>query len=129
MVLEAFDNAGIAVSNVPRAVSFYTEVLGLVDEGHDDDGASLRLGETTFWIFRTSGPSAVDRSTDFDANPAGIDHLSFRVSDLDAAIVTLEERGVRFVGATVGEPGQFRYRGFRDPDGTMLYVVERASNS
>lgn len=129
MVLDAFDNAGIAVSDVPRAVAFYTEVLGLIDEGHDDDGASLRLGETAFWIFRTPVPSGGLRGTDFAANPPGIDHLSFRVSDLDAAIRTLEERGVHFVGAIVGEPGEFRYRGFRDPDGTMLYVVERASGT
>jgi len=128
-MLDAVDNAGIAVSDVPRAVAFYTEILGFTDEGHDAESASLRLGEVAFWLFRTPLPATERRGTDFTANPPGLDHLSFRVADIDEACETLEARGVSLEGPTVGAPGEFRYRGFRDPDGTMLYVVERPSGA
>jgi hypothetical protein len=37
----------------------------------------------------------------------------------------LEGRGISFPGAIVGGAGEFRYRGFSDPDGNMLYIVQQ----
>lgn len=44
---------------------------------------------------------------------------------IEAATSALEERGVVFLGAVVGEPGAFRHRGFQDPDGNMLYIIQK----
>src|SRR5690606_31889527 len=125
-MFEALDNIGVAVSDVPRAVAFYTEVLGFSGEGTEDEG-TLHLGDIYLYVFKTATQAATPgRDADLPRNPAGIDHLSFRVPDFDAAVAELERRGVEFVAPTTGEPGSSRYRPFRDPDGNMLYVVARS---
>lgn len=125
-MFEALDNIGVAVSDVPRAIAFYTEVLGFTGEGTEDEG-TVRLGDSYLYLFKTTTSTAVPgRGADLPRNPVGVDHLSFRVPDFDAAVAALQRRGVEFVAPATGEPGSFRYRPFRDPDGTMLYVVARS---
>lgn len=123
-MLEALDNIGLAVSDVPRAVRFYTEVLGFTGSGDENEG-SVTLGDFSLYIFKTP-VEGQRRTSDFFTNPQGIDHLSFRVAKLEDGMAELERRGVVFDGPVVGEPGEFRYRPFRDPDGNMLYVIQLA---
>lgn len=125
-MFEALDNIGVAVSDVPRAIAFYTEVLGFPGEGTEEEG-TVQLGGSYLYLFKTAtAPATPGRDADLAGNPVGVDHLSFRVPDFDAAVAELQRRGVEFVAPTTGEPGSFRYRPFRDPDGTMLYVVARS---
>jgi catechol 2,3-dioxygenase-like lactoylglutathione lyase family enzyme len=124
-MIRRLDNVGIAVADVRRAVDFYTRVLGLEGQGDDTDG-TVQVGNASLYLFRSQAPSgAVGRTTDYYHNPVGLDHLAFEVDDIEQAGAELVRRGVAFAGPVVGNPGEFRYRGFADPDGNMLYIIQR----
>ena len=55
--------------------------------------------------------------------------MTERVHDanIEAAGRDLASRGIRFEHDIVGAPGEFRYRGFKDPEGNMLYIIQHAS--
>lgn len=127
MTLKRFDNIGIACRDAKRTHQFYTEVLGCeaapLADGATSFGASI--GDVAFYIFETSQTNEVGRDDNMPANPVGIDHLAFESDDFEAAVDELTAKGVTWVGDTVGEPGSFRYRGFNDPDGNMIYVIHK----
>jgi len=87
--------ASLAVDNVPRALTFYRDILDLdVDliplgvEGADDvpQGMVLRLPDGPQFIFY---PSPHFRPADFTV-------LSLQVADIDKAVDELTTRGVAF---------------------------------
>jgi catechol 2,3-dioxygenase-like lactoylglutathione lyase family enzyme len=125
-MLKRLDNVGIAVRDIRRAVAFYTEILGFVGQADESDGL-VTLGDVSPYLFQTRAPEAAapQRTTDLYNNPPGIDHVAFEVDDIEQAARQLEAAGVFFPGPAVGEPGAFRYRGYADPDGTMLYIVQK----
>lgn len=122
-MFKRFDNAGVAVSDLARARLFYEGVLGLPWTG-DESGATVAVGGVSLYVFATGGPPGPARSAELFSNPVGIDHLAFEADDFDADVAELTRRGVSWLSETVGEPGGFRYRGFRDPDGNCLYLIE-----
>ena len=125
-MLKRLDNIGVAVKDARRALEFYTNVLGFSGEVSDGEGA-VSLGDISLYIFESKSSAAVDaRSEDYYAYQPGLDHLAFEVEDIAAAGAELEGRGVVFLQNIVGAPGEFRYRGFHDPDGNMLYIIQRA---
>lgn len=119
-----FDNAGIAVSDLAASRRFYEGTLGL--PWHESDGtATVEIGGISLFLFRTAGPRPpAARTAELFSNAVGIDHLAFATEDFDAAVDELTRRGVTWLGETEGEPGGFRYRGFTDPDGICLYVID-----
>lgn len=119
-----FDNAGIAVSDLAASRRFYEGVLGL-PWSESEGAATVTIGGISLYLFPTTGPRpSTSRTGDLFSNPVGIDHLAFAANDLDGTIAELTRRGVSWLGETVGEPGGFRYRGFTDPDGNCLYVID-----
>lgn len=127
MAITRFDNVGIACRDVQRAHAFYTEIVGCeaapLADGATDFGA--QLGDVAFYIFETSATNEVGRDDGMPSNPVGIDHLAFETDDFEATMAELESKGVTWVGDTAGEPGSFRYRGFHDPDGNMIYIIHK----
>jgi glyoxylase I family protein len=125
-MLKRLDNVGIAVRDARRSLAFYTAVLGFEGEVTDGEGG-VRLGDVSLYIFESkSGVGPAPRTEDYYANPFGLDHLAFEVDNIEDAGAELERRGVTFLHSVVGDPGSFRYRGFHDPDGNMLYIIQRA---
>jgi catechol 2,3-dioxygenase-like lactoylglutathione lyase family enzyme len=110
--------ATIPVTDLDRAKRFYQEVLGL--QFLWDNPASVRFacgGGTQLSIFRR-GPSTADHT---------LSH--FEVSDVEAVVRGLEERGVTFIDykdgplqttAHIAQMGPARGAWFRDPDGNTL---------
>ena len=124
-MLKGLDNIGIVVADAAASIDFYVSKLGFTGEAQGSEG-SVQLGDISLYIFEsTSASRDVGRSTDYYSNPVGLDHLSFEVDDIDAAGAEFESRGVVFDSDTVGDPGTFRYRGFKDPDGNMLYIIQK----
>ena len=123
-MLKRLDNIGIAVADAAVSVDFFVKKLGFEGQAEGGEG-SVRLGDVSLYIFESKSDEARhERTTDFYNNPVGLDHLAFEVDDLEAACIEFEGRGLEFDGEIVGQPGEFRYRGFRDPDGNMLYVIK-----
>jgi catechol 2,3-dioxygenase-like lactoylglutathione lyase family enzyme len=115
----AAGNVTIYVTEMERAVRFYTETLGLtLAYRFGDHWASVVLERgLTIGLHPTTTPvSAAARK----GSPAIGLELTGPIED---AMRTLEERGVHFHGvADEGKAGKFAY--FEDPDGNMLYLAE-----
>jgi catechol 2,3-dioxygenase-like lactoylglutathione lyase family enzyme len=107
-------NVTVRVSDMPRAVAFYRDVLGLAvvrdfgEHWQEVEGPGLRIG----------------------LHPGGkrplVPHgrhlqIGLRVDDLDAIVARLEARGVKF--ERVADRGS-RIANFEDPDGNPLYFIE-----
>ncbi|MBI3954337.1 MAG: VOC family protein [Chloroflexi bacterium] len=124
-MLKRLDNVGIAVRDVPRALAFYREKLGLQAQG-DESGGSVQVGNASLYVFKTANRRGriQQRTDDYLKDPPGLDHLAFEVADLDAEYRALQKRGVKFLSKPV-TMGRLRYAGFHDPDGNMLYIIQR----
>ena len=113
--------ATIFVSQMDRAVSFYTDTLGfdLVHRSGDhwasvDAGDGLMLG-----LHPVSGHRPKPGTT-------GSISLGFNVnSPIDEVVATLQSRGVQFRGPIQDDAdGGIRLAFFGDPDGNDLYLCE-----
>jgi catechol 2,3-dioxygenase-like lactoylglutathione lyase family enzyme len=114
--------ATIPVTDLDRAKRFYQEAFGL--QFLWDNPASMRFGcgaGTQLSIFRR-GPSTADHT---------LSH--FEVSDIEAVVRGLEERGAVFIDyedgplrttGHVAHIGPARVAWFRDPDGNILGLRE-----
>jgi catechol 2,3-dioxygenase-like lactoylglutathione lyase family enzyme len=124
------------VTDVPRSVAFYTDVLGFQvavdappppeDAGHDAIEDSLQGGVILMHDGMFIGLRPVDqaRAADrFDPLRVGLDHISFQVAtraDLDAATTLLDERGVEHGPIRELAPLGLSFLAFFDPDGIAL---------
>jgi len=111
-------NVTLYVSNMDRAVRFYTETLGLkLAYRFDDHWAAVELGKgLTIGLHPASGqmPSGRKGSMAIGLEVAG---------SIRDAVKTLESKGVRFHGA-VNEAKAGAFIGFEDPDGNQLYLAQ-----
>ena len=125
-MIQGLDNVGLAALDLDRMLDFYTATLGFSTERGEND-AWLSLGNLTIYLFITHPRDTMrsERTADLYTDPPGLDHLALRVASIEQSSASLEAKGVHFASEIVGEPGEFRYRCFADPEGNMLYLVER----
>jgi catechol 2,3-dioxygenase-like lactoylglutathione lyase family enzyme len=113
----------IAVKDLDRARKFYEEKLGLKSlEEQGGELLTLKSGDTTFNVYRSEF-AGTNKAT----------ALNFDVSDIDAEVRELKDKGVMFEkydleGLTpkgdiyVGEGMKTAW--FKDPDGNILSLFE-----
>ena len=105
----------VLVTDMNRAVAFYTDTLGLEagprygDEWAEVRAPGLRIG------LHPGGKRAV-------VEPGRHYTIGLEVDDLDVVRKTLESRGVKFSGTTPDRG--LRIANFTDPDGNPLYLAE-----
>jgi len=96
------DHIGIAVSNLEESLKFYTEVLGLTCQGTEVVEeqkvrvAFLPVGDTEVELLESTDPEG-PIARFIEKNGEGIQHLAFRVDDIEAAIAALQEQGVKMI--------------------------------
>ncbi len=109
------------VSDMDRAVRFYTETLGLnLKARYGDHWAEVDAGDGLVLGLHPSRQDA-------PAVPgAGTISIGFNVDEpLDGIVTTLEGRGVKFRGPIREDAmAGIRLVGFHDPDGNDLYFCE-----
>jgi catechol 2,3-dioxygenase-like lactoylglutathione lyase family enzyme len=114
----------IWTSRIAEAEIFYRDVLGLTLRTKSDGALVFDVGGCDLRV------SPIRETTPSDHTVMG-----FAVADVDATIASLRSRGVvfeRFAGfphaenGTVITPDGNRVAWFRDPDGTILSVVQFA---
>lgn len=110
-------NVTVPVSDMDRAVRFYSEVLGLkLAYRFGGHWASLELGKgLTIGLH----PASSETPRSKGGMAIGLE-LSGAIED---AVRVLEGRGVRFQG-TVNEGKSGKFAHFEDPDGNTLYLAE-----
>ncbi len=102
MKIKHIDHIGIAVKSIEEGGKFFTDILGLklqkletVEEQKVKTGffpitgSELELLEST----EPDGPVAKF----IEARGEGVQHIAFRVEDIDGALKELKEKGVRLI--------------------------------
>jgi catechol 2,3-dioxygenase-like lactoylglutathione lyase family enzyme len=116
----------LTVSNVDRAVKFYSEILGFKKLMDLNPGAFLSNGAVGLGIGPHPFPDKAVRGDRFDENRIGLDHMSFAVSSraaLDDAVRVLDRHGVPHSEIRdLGEAFGICVLIFRDPDNVQLEV-------
>jgi catechol 2,3-dioxygenase-like lactoylglutathione lyase family enzyme len=110
-------NVTVPVTNMDRAVRFYTETLGLkLAYRFGDHWASVELGKGL-----TIGLHPAKEVT---PSPEKSMSIGLELSgSIEEAMKTLEAKGVKFHGV-VNEGKSGKFAAFADPDGNSLYLAE-----
>jgi len=109
--------ATIYVSDIDRAVKFYSNVLGMRVKSHfSKDYAELEMPGLTIGLHppTKSGPPP---------GSSGSISLGFLVDDLDSVVSNLKGQGVEFRGNVIDD-GPVKLAFFGDPDGNSLYLTQ-----
>ena len=112
-------NATIFVSNMDRAIQFYTGVLDLtLTNRFGDSWATVEAGKGLTIGLHPASPKYPAPGT-----KGGI-MLGLETDEaIDIVVRRLEEKGVKIKGAIVrDDPGNFAH--FEDPDGNEIYIWE-----
>jgi catechol 2,3-dioxygenase-like lactoylglutathione lyase family enzyme len=136
----------MAVTDVERSTTFYTEVLGFSvavdtppppdDEHHDAlvdslQGGVILMHQGMFFGLRPVDEERAADADRFDPFRVGLDHISFSVptrADLDAATRLLDERGVEHGPIRDLVPLGLSFLAFFDPDGIALELTAPISD-
>lgn len=123
----SFINGGsptIFISNMDRAVRFYTDVLGLkIAYRAGDDFCMIDAGGGLLLGLHPSGPNRSPR-TPKPGTPGSI-QVGLNVTEpIEDVYETLRQRGVNFHGPVVNDDGSVKLAFFNDPDGNELYLCE-----
>ena len=126
--LRRIHHAAIICSDYPRSRRFYVETLGLPVLSETLRANTGSRGNWT-WACRMAAqielfsfPSPPQRVSRPEA--CGLRHLSFAVSDIDAAVRALQDQGVDVEAVRVDELTGRRYTFFADPDDLPLELYE-----
>jgi catechol 2,3-dioxygenase-like lactoylglutathione lyase family enzyme len=108
----------IFVSNMDRAVQFYTDILGMK--------LMYRFGDE-WTTLKTDDGLTVGLHPASKDSPAGIRGsitIGFEVSEpIQQAVTGMKAKGVKFV-SPIEDDEQIKAAHFQDPDGNEMYLVE-----
>ncbi len=123
---------GVRVTDLNRSLRVYGDVLGL-EEVSRSDFAEYGLGKVVMMKDPFTGqklelnwyPPGSKFGTPYEPGE-GLDHVSFRVTDLSAVLSKLSEAGCALAGPEYpAEPApNFRYAFVKDPDGNWIEIWE-----
>ena len=96
------DHIGIAVSNLEESLKLYTEALGFKLQGTEIveeqkvKVAFLPLGDTEIELLESTSPDGPVAKF-IETRGQGIQHLAFKVDDLEKALEELKAKGIRLI--------------------------------
>lgn len=108
----------VFVSDMDRAIRFFTETLGLtLEQRFGNDWASIKtLNGLSIGLHPASQESPAGRK--------GSITIGFNLDEpIDKAVDRLKKQGVRFT-KEIFEDGSSRIAHFADPDGNEFYIIE-----
>ena len=125
------DHVAVQVTDIDRAIAFYTEVLELPfmfkkeDPDHGEVFAYLALEGGNLELL-----AQIDRNgVPLPRTPPAIvkpycPHLAIGVDDLDRAIALLESKGIPLIDGPLIIPDTVRWLYFSDPDHNVIEYVQ-----
>ena len=96
------DHIGVAVSNLEEALKIYTDVLGLklhgteVVEEQKVRVAFMPVGDTENELLESTDPEGPIAKF-IEKRGEGIQHIAFRVDDIEEALEQMRRKGVRLI--------------------------------
>jgi glyoxylase I family protein len=122
-MLKRLDNIDVYCARLEPMVDFYRDTLRLpfvLPYQPQERWAGFAAGDVTIYLIETSeGTPGAPR---VPGGSPGLDSFAFEVDDLNEAIAELDRRGVSWAGDIVESPW-YRYRGFHDPEGNLIYIT------
>jgi predicted enzyme related to lactoylglutathione lyase len=119
MRYQGFIWAGLLVSDLERAITFYRDVLGLPLIERDKSCALFDAGNGALFELWPTGAASSSAKTPFEQSL----RIALRVDDLDDAVSKLKSRGVQFLGE-IDEYEGTRWINFIDAEGNRLELKE-----
>lgn len=108
------------VSDVERAIDFYSEVFGVAPSRSSEHAAEFVVGEVKVLVHIKGGEGLLGGRLKNE------DHVALFVDDVDEAYEELRDRGLQFfVEPTDFDWGRSAY--LRDPDGRLIELHRPAS--
>jgi methylmalonyl-CoA/ethylmalonyl-CoA epimerase len=123
------DHIGVAVDDLKNAKTFWTDTLGLPYEGEETVAeqkvttAFLPVGESEVELLESTesdGPIAKF----IEKKGQGIQHVAFRVENIEEALAELKEKGVRLIDETPRKGAGGAKIAFLHPKATNGVLVE-----
>ena len=96
------DHLGIAVNSIDDGKKFWSEVLGLSFEGAETVEAQkvttafFPVGESEVELLESTSPDGPVAKY-IEKRGQGIQHVAFRVENIEAALAELKEKGVKLI--------------------------------
>ncbi|MBS7633654.1 VOC family protein [Candidatus Bathyarchaeota archaeon] len=118
-----FQYVGIRVTNLQKSIEFYTKILGMkiVGQGKIDQTKGETVG-----LQSEDGGFVLELNHYEEDSPyntkylvgEGLDHLAFKVENLDRALAEAQEAGYRTLLEMKADGGRWAY--IEDPDGIWI---------
>lgn len=105
MKILKIDHLGIAVKSIDQGKDFWTGVLGLEFEGAETvetqkvTTAFFPVGESEVELLESTAPDGPVAKY-IDKKGEGIQHVAFRVENIEEALKELKEKGIRLIDET-----------------------------
>ena len=96
------DHLGIAVNSIEEGKKFWTDVLGLKFEGSETVAeqkvatAFFPVGESEVELLESTAPDGPVAKY-IEKRGEGIQHIAFRVENIEEALAELKEKGIRLI--------------------------------
>lgn len=123
------DHIGVAVKSIESALKFYSETLGLRLEGEEVVAeqkvktAFLPIGDTEVELLESIAPDGPIAKF-IEKRGEGVQHIAFRVDDLEAALRELEAKGMNLIDRTPRIGAGKKRIAFLHPKDTFGVLVE-----
>jgi methylmalonyl-CoA/ethylmalonyl-CoA epimerase len=102
MKILKIDHLGIAVNSIDDGKSFWSDVLGLDFEGSETVEAQkvttafFPVGESEVELLESTAPDGPVAKY-IEKRGQGIQHVAFRVENIDAALEELKQKGIQLI--------------------------------
>ncbi len=129
MKILKIDHIGIAVNNTEDGKNFWSGILGLDFEGDETvdtqkvKTAFFPVGESEVELLESTAPDGPIAKF-IEKKGQGIQHIAFRVADIEAALAELKQKGVKLIDETPRMGAGGAKIAFLHPKATAGVLVE-----
>jgi len=134
MKIVKIDHLGIAVNSIDDGKNFFSDILGLELEGTETVAeqkvttAFFPVGDSEVELLESTAPDGPVAKY-IEKKGEGIQHIAFRVENIEEALSELKEKGVRLIDETPRKGAGGAKIAFLHPKSTHGVLVELCERS